>query len=246
MNADEKVRLPIIVAHRGASVAAPENTLASIRAAVQAGADWVEWDTRVTSDGRLLLQHDETLERFTGKKMKVADLTFDETQKVDVGEWFDERFAGEKMPALWEAIEVSLPGVMPLIERKAGSAEQHFTVLRGMNVLEQVVVQAFDWEFLRQLRELAPEMRIGALGKKKIGKEKMAEVLELKPNYVGWKAKDLRQGDVERLHAEGIGVVVWTVDSPAEIRKFVSWGIDAIITNDPAHTRKIVEGCTGN
>jgi len=242
MNAEEKVKLPIIIAHRGASVAAPENTLASITAAMQARADWVEWDTQITVDGQVLVQHDETLERFIGKKVNIAKLTFEEARALDVGSWFDEKFAGERMPTLAEAIELSLPQLVPLIERKSGSAKQHFDVLHKLDVVEKVAVQSFDWIFLEQLRELAPEIRIGALGKKKIGEKKIAEVLKLKPDFIGWKAKDLRQGDVERFHEEGIKVAVWTVDAPSEIRKFVSWGVDAIITNDPARTREVVEG----
>jgi len=241
MNAEDKVKLPIIVAHRGASVAAPENTLASIKAAVQARADWVEWDTRVTIDGQILLQHDDTLQRYIGDKVKIADMTFDQARAYDLGSWFNKRFAGEKMPSLKEAIEASLPNVMPLIERKAGSAQQHYGVLREMDVMDQVVVQAFDWEFLRELRKLAPELRLGALGSKAIKEKHFAEIFEMKPEYVGWGSTGLKRKDIERFQAEGIQVAVWTVDDPKEVRKFMSWGIDAIITNDPARTRKVLE-----
>ena len=242
MNAEDKMKMPIIVAHRGASVEAPENTLASIRAAVQAGADWVEWDTQITADGQVLVQHDETLERFVGKKLKITELTFEQVRALDVGSWFDEKYAGEKMPTLEEAIESALPKSLPLIERKSGSARQHFEILHKMDVIDKVAVQAFDWEFLRELRKLAPGLKMGALGKKKISNENLAAFVEMKADFVGWKAKDLKRKDVERLHAKGIEVAVWTVDDPEEIRKFVSWGIDAIITNDPTRTRKIVEG----
>ena len=240
-NAEKKVKSPIIIAHRGASVGAPENTLASIKGAVEAGADWVEWDTRVTSDGHLILQHDETLERFIGKKVMVEGLSLEEAQEYDVGSWFDKKFADEKMPTLREAIAASLPNVMPLIERKNGSAEQHLEVLREMGVVEKVAVQAFDWKFLRDLRKLVPELKIGALGNKKVSPEKLKEIVEMKADFVGWSAKDLKRADIDFFHTNGIKVAVWTVDDPKEIRKFVSWGIDMIITNDPSRTRKIVK-----
>jgi len=233
--------MPIIIAHRGASVEAPENTLAAIRAAQEAGADWVEWDARVTADGQLLLQHDDSLKRFTGEKVAVEALTFAQARQYDVGSWFDKRFVGENMPGLAEAIEAALPDLVPLIERKTGSAEQYFKVLQGMDVMGKVVVQAFDWDFLEELRKLAPGLRLGALGEGGISDEKLSAIAGLKVGFVGWKAADLKRGDVERLHGIGVEVAVWTVDKPGEICKFVSWGVDAIITNDPAGTRKVVE-----
>ncbi len=241
MNGEGK-NIPLIIAHRGASVAAPENTLAAIEAARVAGADWVEWDTRVTSDGRLLLQHDNSLERFTGEKLAVETLTFEQARQRDVGLWFGGQFAGETMPGLGEAIEAALPDLVPLIERKSGSAAQHFEVLRRMDVMDKVVVQAFDWDFLRDMRELAPGLRLGALGSKKISEKKLATLAGLKVGFVGWKAVDLRRVDVDRLHGIGVDVAVWTVNDPQQIRKFLSWGVDAIITDDPAVARQVVEG----
>ena len=88
---------------------------------------------------------------------------------------------------------------------------------------------------------MAPELKLGALGEKKITDKKLLDIVAMNVDFVGWKAKDLRRGDVERFHANGIKVAVWTVDAPKDIRKFVSWGVDGIITNDPARTRKIVE-----
>lgn len=249
MNAEERMKMPLIIAHRGASVSAPENTLASIKAAVQARADWVEWDTHVTSDGHLLLQHDGSLTRFIGENIAISSISLEESKAYDVGSWFDEKyglrngikFAGEKMPSLQQAIKESLPHVTPLIERKTGSAQQHLAVIREMEAVDKVIVQAFDWEFLKDLRKLAPKLKLGALGSKPIKEKQFVEIFEIKPGYVGWGSKYLKRSDIERFQAEGIKVAVWTVDKPKEIRKFVSWGIDAIITNDPDRTRKVVE-----
>ncbi|MFK5923361.1 MAG: glycerophosphodiester phosphodiesterase family protein [Verrucomicrobiota bacterium] len=232
-----------IIAHRGASAVAPENTLVAIKAAAEAGADWVEWDTRVTADGVLILQHDETLEKYLGKKgrVEIEKMKFEESQTYDVGWWFAKSFEGARMPSLQQAIEASLPKMLPLIERKSGSAQQHVEVIRKMKVEDQVVVQAFDWKFLKQLRQLAPEIKMGALGSKAIKEKQFKQLFELKPEYVGWGSGDLKRSDVERFHAKGIKVLVWTVDAEKEIRKFIEWGVDGIITNDPANTREVVE-----
>ncbi|MCF6313893.1 MAG: hypothetical protein L3J39_15715 [Verrucomicrobiales bacterium] len=243
MGAEEEKLRPKIIAHRGASVVAPENTLASIKAAQEAGADWVEWDTRVTADGVLILQHDADLQRYLGKKGKgkVAEMSFEASQDYDLGWWFAKQFEGEKMPTLQQAIELALPKMLPLIERKTGSAAQHVEVIRKLKAADQVVVQAFDWKFLKKLRQLAPEIKMGALGSKPIKGKQFKQLFELKPEYVGWGSGDLKRGDVERFHQQGIKVLVWTVDDGEEIAKFVSWGVDGIITNDPANTRKVVE-----
>lgn len=243
MSAEEEKMKTLIIAHRGASALAPENTLASIQAAAEAGADGVEWDTRVTADGILILQHDDTLERYLGKKgkVKVVEMTFAESQHYDLGWWFAKEFEGEKMPTLQQAIEASLPKLMPLIERKTGSAQQHVEVIRKLKVEDRVVVQAFDWKFLKDLRRLAPEIRMGALGSKPIKEKQFKQLFALQPEYVGWGSGDLKRSDVERFHQKGIKVLVWTVDGEKEIAKFVEWGIDGIITNDPGNTRKVVE-----
>ena len=229
---------PLIIAHRGASVVAPENTVPAIQAAVKVGADGVEWDTRTTADGHLILQHDDTLKRFVGKNVKIADLTFQQARSYDVGSWFAKRFAGTKMPTLREALETALPRLMPFIERKSGSPEQHLKTIRQLEAIDKVAVISFDWNFLARLRQLEPKLKIGTLGSKTLKENHLAAIRILHPEYVIWKSKDLRKSDIQTLHNLGTKVIVWTVDDPQEIRKFTAWGIDGIITNNPAQTRK--------
>jgi glycerophosphoryl diester phosphodiesterase len=229
---------PLIIAHRGACAEAPENTIPAIRAAVKARADGIEWDTRTTSDGHLILQHDATLKRFVGKDVRVKDLSFDQARRYDVGSRFGKQFAGTGMPTLREAIEAALPGAIPFIERKTGSAEQHLEVVRSLKATDKVVVISFDWQFLLRLRQLEPKLKIGASGSKKPDKEHFETLRRLRPEYVVWEAGGLRKNDVAAFHRLGAKIVVWTVDAPDKIRKFASWGVDRIITNDPAGARK--------
>ncbi len=104
---DENPDLPArgISAHRGASATHPENTLVAIRAAVDAGAQQIEIDSRVTADGRVVLMHDKTVNDTTNGGGAVADLSFEEIRRLDAGSWFDERFAGERVPSLEEALD---------------------------------------------------------------------------------------------------------------------------------------------
>jgi glycerophosphoryl diester phosphodiesterase len=238
-------KTPLIVAHRGDSSNAPENTAAAIRAAVAAGADLIEFDTRETKDGALLLFHDADLKRYTGQKTAFEALGFQEARKLDVGSWFDEKktFAAERPPTLEEAIRFCLEGGrIPLIERKTGTAAAHLKVIRDLKADERVIVQAFDWKFLTEFRALAPEIPIGALGSKKVDPERLAELERLKPDWIGWNHEFLDEAGIARFHAMGAKVAVWTVNDLARIRQFTVWGVDALITDRPGEARKAVQG----
>ena len=245
VNAQEQKAMPLIVAHRGDSTKAPENTAAAIRSAVAAGADWIEFDTRETRDGALLLFHDGDLKRFTGQKTPFESLGFQEARKLDVGSWFDDQktFASERPPTLEEAIRFCLEGGRtPLIERKTGTPEAHLKVIRDLKAENRVVVQAFDWKFLAEFRRLAPEIPIGALGDKEADAKKLAELAALKPDWIGWNQKYLSEPEIAKFHALGAKVAVWTVNDLARLRDFAAWGVDALITDRPGEAREALAG----
>ena len=175
-----------IAAHRGASASAPENTTAAIARAIDAKADLVEFDVRATRDGELLLFHDKTLERYGGGKKPFADLSSEEALQLDVGSFFDAGFAAERPPTLAQAIQQCLKGnSIPLIEHKTGSAAAYSAVLRDLDVVDKVIVQSFDWEFLADLRALEPDLRLGALGKEEVGEKTLAKIAEFAPRDGG-------------------------------------------------------------
>lgn len=219
----------LIIAHRGASAHAPDNTLKAIKLAVEAKADWIEFDVRAIADGNLILQHDGEVKLADGAMAKTAELTLESARAIDVGE-------GERMPLLSEAI-AACGELTPLIERKTGSAEAYFKVISELGVADRVVVQSFDWKFLRDLRELAPDIRLGMLGSDEITSERVEEILTFKPMMIGWKFSDLTQPDVEKLSAAGIEIAVYTVNDPAVATDLVEIGVDAIITDRPAEIR---------
>ncbi len=237
---------PLIIAHRGDSQKAPENTATAIRSAVVAKADLIEFDVRETADGALLLFHDSDLKRFTGRKTVFESLGFEEARKLDVGSWFDpekKTFAEERPPTLEEAIRFCLEGnTRPLIERKSGPASAYVKVIREMKAEDRVIVQAFDWDFLRDLRRLAPEVVIGALGDKEPDDGRIAELAELRPEWIGWNQKYLAKAGIDRFHELGARVAVWTVNDLARLRQFADWGVDGLITDRPGDAREAVFG----
>ena len=221
--------LPLIIAHRGASDDAPENTISAIGLAVKQGADWIEFDVREIAGGHLILQHDGSVTQAEGVDVKIASLTIDQVQQIDVG-------AGQKMPLLREAIE-ACGKVTSLIEQKTGAAAAYLKVIDELGVRDQVVVQSFNWRFLRDLHELAPELQLGMLGSKPLTAARLSEIVAFKPTLVGWKHSDLTPENVRQLKAAGILVAIWTVNDPEIAKSFVSLGIDGVITDSPAAMR---------
>jgi len=234
---------PLVVAHRGASAEAPENTAAAIRLGIEQGADLVEFDIRSTRDGIPILVHDEDLRRCGGRSDKVVDLDYETASQIDVGSWFDAKFTGERMIPLEEAVALCLEaGVRPLIERKTGTPEEIIAALNKIDALEKVTIIAFDWDFLAAFRQLSPKTPIAPLGKKDLASQ-LPEILEIepRPEWVGWKNQDLDREGVEAAHTAGLKVNVWTVDSAKDVAKHLALGVDSITTNRPAATRGLIE-----
>src|ERR1035437_8308842 len=162
---------PLVIGHRGYCQFAAENTLPSFKLAMAAGADLVELDYYPTKDGKLVVIHDGTLDRTTdatnhwaAKKIKVETKTAAELQSLDAGSWFDPKYAGTRPPLLSEALDTIQQGAVTLIERKAGAPADCIKQLREKNLINHVVVQSFDWEYIRAFHEQEPEQVLGALG----------------------------------------------------------------------------------
>src|SRR6185436_12743485 len=160
---------PLVIGHRGYCQFAPENTLPSFQLAMAAGADLVELDYWHTKDNQLLVIHDGDLDRTTdatnrwgGQHIKVASKTAEEIQSLDGGSWFDKKYAGTKLPLLTEALETIQQGNVTLIERKGGDAGACIKLLHERKLINRVVVQSFDWEYLRAFHEEEASQVLGA------------------------------------------------------------------------------------
>lgn len=232
LSADEA---PVIIAHRGASQRAPENTASAIEAAITLGAKVIEFDVRVTRDGELILFHDDELERLTGRAGTIEASDWAELSTLDVGSWFvDGGFAGEKILAFDDALKLCFEaGVTPLIEHKTGDAKLYAEVIRSLEGADRVIVQSFDWVFLAEFRAEMPTVPIGALGSKALTSEQLLTLTGLHSDWVGWKVGDLMADDLPKLRELGAKIALWTVNDPAVARTWVDLGVDAIITDVP-------------
>jgi glycerophosphoryl diester phosphodiesterase len=251
---------PIVIAHRGYSEIAPENTLTAFEWGVKSGADLVELDYHVSDEGTEIVIHDVTLDRTTDaverwgeERLLVSERGLKAMQGLDAGSWFGEGFAGERLPTLVEAIElIQGRGGMTLVERKAGSADSMAGILKEHGWVNELVVQSFDWEYLRRLHELVPEQVLGALGP---GKERDGVLLsraerELSEAWVdeakrtgarviGWN-RWVSEAAIRYAHEQGLEVWIYTINDLEEAQALLRAGVDGIITNNPSLIWKAV------
>lgn len=231
----------LVIAHRGDSGSHPENTIPAFQSAVKIGSDLVELDYVHTSEGIPLVIHDKTLDRTTdavsqwgGKNIKVSKKKLAELETLDAGSWFDQQFAGTRLPTLDEALEVIQEGSTTLIERKGGDAKTCVELLEKKNILDQVVVQSFDWNYLRDCRKHSPTLVLGALGFEEITPKKVEEIASMDVQAVGWSHADMDARWIDEFHKRGLQTWVYTVDDLDRVDELVDAGIDGIITNEPA------------
>jgi glycerophosphoryl diester phosphodiesterase len=241
-----------VLAHRGASAHAPENTLAAVRLARMDGATGIEGDVHRTRDGVLVVHHDPTLARTTDgatslpgrAPWRIADLTWAEVSTVDAGVRTGPVWVGERVPTLadWCAavgpdlrmlVEVKAPAGQPGLARDVAEVLAASPAARDALAGGRLLVQSFDHRWLRRLKEEAPALPVGLLTERRPG------AVDLR-SAAGWAeqvnpgSRWLTRGDVARAHDLGLGVDVWTVDDPARMLRLVRWGVDGIITNRPA------------
>ena len=232
---------PIIFAHRGDHAHAPENTLPAFQQALQKGADGVELDVKLTLDGHVIVIHDPTVDRTTDGKGRVASLTFEAIRKLDAGKWFDEKFAGTKVPLLEEVFEVVGKGKMINIELKNlttprdGLMMKVSELIKRHNNQSQILFSSFYPSNLKTSAQMLPEVPRGLLA--------MSGWLGLWARSFGFMFGDYQalhphisstsREQILRVHRLKRCVHVWTVNTPEEINQLKEWDVDGIITDDP-------------
>lgn len=230
----------LVLAHRGDSRAAPENTLPAFSSALRLRADLVELDYLHSADGVPVVFHDETLDRctdarriFGGREIPLAAKTLAELRPLDAGAWFSPEFAGTRLATLEEALAMVCRESRVMIERKSGDAETLVELLRRIDVMDRVTVAAFDWQFLKACRELAPQLTLEALGEETLTPERLAEAEACGASVVGWGDRWVTREHVEQVHARGLRAWVWTVDDPDRAAELIRFGVDGLISNTP-------------
>ncbi len=231
----------LVEAHRGYSGIAPENTIASIDAAFGI-ADLTEWDVRVTSDGAFVLMHDATVDRTTNGTGAVSSLTLAQIKALDAGSWFSSAFIGEKVPTLSEAVDAALlGGLTPLIEPKAGSASVYHNEFVTMGLAPTAFrLISFDWNFLDSLDALNTNYNLGALGSGTLTQSTINTVKAQGADFLDWEHSTITQAVVDLVHANGMELHIWTVNSSARMQQLIDFGVDGITTDLPETLNQLV------
>jgi glycerophosphoryl diester phosphodiesterase len=240
---------PPVVAHRGACLRAPENTLAAFRLAVDLGADGIELDAKLTADGQVVIVHDTTLDRTTDGSGPVAGRTLRELKALDAGSRFSAPFAGERIPTLAEVFESLGQRCLINVELtnyaspRDSLPQRVAQLVRDFHLEARVLLSSFNPIALRAARRRAPELPLGLLvGPTQAGWTRRVFPI-LAPHEAFHPHESLiREETVRSLHRGGRKVVPWTVDRPERIRGLLSQGVDAIITDDPEVAREVRDG----
>lgn len=238
---------PLIVAHRGASGEAPENTLASFSLALRLGAQAVEFDIHQSADGKLVVMHDESLERTTNGKGMVMEKRLRELRALDAGSWYARNFSGERVPTLEEALGCITPGGFALVEIKHGSdiypdIERNIagTMSSNGDWKRKTVFIAFDPSILLQLRELDSELSTGLLTADP-PEEYIDVAQEFKIQCFLPRWERLRPDSISALHGHGYSVHPWVMNEESDVRKVLSMRPDSVSSNYPGMLSSILD-----
>jgi len=232
-----------IIGHRGYPAKYPENTLAAFQGALAAGVKMIELDVMLSRDRRLVVIHDESLERTTNGKGAVADHTLAELKRLDAGSWFDAAFAGQQLPELGEVLDLVNGRAYTNIEIKPSAYEAHHPpdavekqvveLLRQKQMLDTALVSSFDMNILEQVAAMQAGPAIAFISEEPADKN-MVEICT-RLNVFSWHpdCKILTQEQVEMMHAHGINVFPWTVNELEDFNAMRDMKVDGVITNDP-------------
>ena len=233
-----------ITAHRGASKAAPENTLPAFEAAIESGADYIELDVQLTSDGELVVFHDEKLDRTTDGQGILSKYTYEQLQQLSAGSWFGDgvEFADTKIPLLSEVLDLTGDDIMLNIEIKdrgdaIATAEKTVELIEEYDIVSSCYVTSFSYKALKKVKKLNPKIKTGLIANvattASFSQLKYIDALSLNHLFVN-------QTVVNSAHQNGKRVFVWTVDSSSDMQHVIALGVDNIITNRPEKAAEAV------
>lgn len=243
---------PLVIAHRGSSSSAPENTFAAFSRALEDGADAIECDIRLTKDNRVVVIHDATVKRTTNGRGYVRDYTLEELQRLDAGSWFDRRFAGERVPTLEEVLQL-IDGtkglnieIKPVNDAAAARTivEQCLTLVRKFHAHRYVLVTSFQHSLLRLARRMDSAVNIGLLFHPlhHFGKPPVQLALRHQASVLVCGVQFLRRTMVEEAHRRNIAVAVYTVNTVSQLQRCLRNAVEGVVTNVPKKILEILGG----
>lgn len=235
---------PEIIAHKGFSSEAPENTVAAVESAIEAGADRIEIDVQTSKDGVVYLMHDESLLRTTGVNAAMSEMFSWQIDRMDAGSWFSADFKGEHVPSLREILEECHGKIALKIELKSENgneirlAEKVVNLVQEADMSESVMISSFNGGAIKRVKELDDSIMTGLIATTVYGnyrKIEYADAIVLNQVF-------LSADRINTIHQAGKLVYCWTSNSPQYISGMSRIGVDGIITDYPVSARIYIYG----
>jgi len=241
MNQFRSASHPMVVAHRGASAHAPENTQAAFRLAAEQGAHAIELDAKLSADGQVVVFHDRTVERTTGSRGAIQDLTLAQLKTLDAGSFFDAQYAREPIPTLEEVFDTVGQRLLINVELTNYAAPFDNLVprvaelVRAFHLEERILFSSFHPFNLYRAAQLLPEVPRAILaGPGRSGWWARSRMMRaVSPEAVNPYFSDASAFYLQRQREHGRKVYVWTVNDPIEMARLLRDGADGLITDDP-------------
>lgn len=230
-----------IIAHRGFSAIAPENTLAAFELAIARGASSIEFDIQLSADSVPVIFHDATLDRITGVSGKVRDKNLSQLQTLDAGKWFSPEFLGEKIPTLAAALSILKNvdkflyfDVKPHCDWSDSAVASFVNSLNDAGIKQKCIITSFNEIFLEQVRRLSGDLPIGHIvANLEDYKTKLVNAVAIGDNLITSEYRVLLENPalIEQSRSQGVDIVAWTVDDRANLQNLLDLGITRIVTN---------------
>lgn len=233
---------PNIIAHRGNSNAAPENTLSALSSAIDVKADGAEIDVRMTKDGEIVLMHDSKLLRTAGVNSHVNQLNYSELSDIDVGSWFSPEFKGERIPTLMEALDLCKDKLNLMIEVKSDKNKEHEIAkkvlenVEAMGMEDDVIIASFNPKVLDEVKKYnkkIPTCLILRFAYGNIEEMEYVDIFSIESRFMQIKL-------LQSIQNKGKSMIVWNVSESNQIASLNHLDIDAIIIGDPIRAREII------
>lgn len=235
---------PLIIAHRGASAHAPENTLPAFSEAVRRGADAIEVDVRLSRDSMLVIHHDATINRTSDGSGTIAEMTFKELQRLDVGSHFSQDFRNERIPAFRELLRMLDERTLLIVEIKSqeeGIEQRVIDEITRSGKRPQTILKSFYPDAIRTFHRLAPDIRriyVFALHWPLLNftfatVPRFENIFEIPAEYLQIHHFAVTRSFIRQAHSQDRKVIVWGVDSKESMKGMIDLGVDGIETDYP-------------
>jgi glycerophosphoryl diester phosphodiesterase len=230
----------MIMAHRGASKAAPENTMAAFERAIDDQADWIELDVQETADGEVVVFHDSDFMKLSGVDLKIWDATADRLKGLDVGSWMSPQFKDERVPTLGQVLDACKGRIRVNIELKYYGHDRQLEqrvaeIVEAHGMASQVMVMSLQANGVRKMKAIRPQWRVGQLMSVYAG-----DLKEVQADFLAVNAAFVSRQLIRVAHAHGKQVYVWTVNDAPTMSMMIGRGVDGLLTDKPELARSVL------